>query len=140
MKTIRVLIVDDQPQVREGLATLLKLASSRTSPGIEVVGEAQSGVEAIAQARVLQPDVVLMDLEMGGMDGYTATRQIKALQPAPRVIILSMHNGPQALQRAQAAGADAYVMKGTRYQILLNAILAGDRSDQTLDQDKGENL
>ena len=136
MKTIRVLIVDDQPQVREGLATLLKLASSRTSPGIEVVGEAQSGVEAIAQARVLQPDVVLMDLEMAGMDGYTATRQIKILQPAPRVIILSMHNGAKALQRAGAAGADGYVMKGTSYQILLNAILAGGRSEQ--DSDKGE--
>lgn len=123
MKTLRVLIVDDLPQVREGLRTLLKLAGKRLDLAIEMVGEAETGSEAIRQAQALRPDVVLMDLEMPGMDGYEATRQIKAALPATRVIILSIHSGEDAQQRAQAAGADGFVTKGERYEILLQAML-----------------
>ena len=104
MEKIRILIVDDLPQVRQGLATVLQLAARRTSPTIEVIGEAQNGSEAIQQARLLQPDVILMDLEMPIIDGYEATRRIKAELPATRIIILSVHADPEAMQRARAAG------------------------------------
>lgn len=124
MESIRVLIVDDLPQVRDGLAILLKLAAQKTSPAIEVIGDARNGYEAIQQARALQPDVILMDLEMPVMDGCEATRRLKAEQPAPRVIILSIHTGGEARQRALVAGADGFVAKGDGYSSLLNAILA----------------
>jgi DNA-binding NarL/FixJ family response regulator len=124
MKSIRVLIVDDLPQVRQGLASLLHLAAKRVIPVIEVIGEAQNGYEAIQQAQALHPDVILMDLEMPIMDGYEATRQIKANRLAPRVIILSIHADLEDQQRAWEAGADDFIAKDTGYEILLNAILA----------------
>ena len=95
-------------------------------PGIEVVGEACDGAEAIAQAGLLQPDVILMDLEMPVMDGFAATRQIKADQPGVRVIILSIHTDVLAVQKARAAGADDFIVKGAGLQTLLNAILVGN--------------
>ena len=129
MEKIRVLIVDDVPQVREGLATVLKLAARASRPGIEIVGEAPNGYEASQQAQSLQPDVILIDLEMAGMDGYEATRRIKAEQPALRVIILSIHADTEARQRARAAGADGFVTKGAGYEVLVDAILG--RNDST---------
>src|SRR5512136_2963835 len=109
MKSIRVLIVDDLPQVRQGLASVLNLAARRSRLKIEVAGEAQNGMEAIQQARILNPDVILMDLEMPILDGYEATRQIKAEQLGARVIILSIHAGREEQLRAQDAGADGFV-------------------------------
>ena len=91
---------------------------------VEVVGEAQNGFEAIRQVQVLNPDVILMDLEMPIMDGYEATRRIKVNPLAPRIIILSVHSSLEDQQRAREAGADYFVVKGTGYEILLNAILA----------------
>ncbi len=126
MKSIRILIVDDLPEVRAGLATLLHLATKKSSSKVEVVGEAQNGREAVQQARDLRPDVILMDLEMPVLDGYEATRRIKAQQPEARVIILSIHASPEAEQRARAAGADSFIVKGTSYQTLLNIILRKD--------------
>jgi DNA-binding NarL/FixJ family response regulator len=122
MKDIRVLIVDDLPQVRQGLTIMLELAARSASPKVEVIGEAQNGNEAVQQARRLHPDVILMDLDMPVMDGYEATRRIKAEQPAARVIILSIHAGSAEQDRAQAAGADDFVVKGTNGKILLNTI------------------
>ena len=124
MKSIRVLIVDDLPQVRQGLANVLNLAARRTRPGIEMAGEAQNGLEAIQQARALHPDVILMDLEMPVLDGYAATRQIKAEQPGVRVIILSIHAGREEQLRAREAGADDYIVKDAGYRDLVNAILS----------------
>lgn len=115
---IRVLIVDDVLEVRRDLRTALTLAGN-----IEVVGEATNGLEAVNLAQSLEPVVVLMDLKMPVMDGYEATRWIKAQQPTPRVVILSIHAGAGEEERARAAGADAFVVKGDSYQILLNAIL-----------------
>jgi DNA-binding NarL/FixJ family response regulator len=123
MKKIRVLIVDDVPSVREGLALLLQLAASTAGLEIELIGEAQNGREAIEKTRSLQPDVVLMDLEMPVLDGYEATRQIKSLQPAPRVIILSVHAEPGDRARAQSIGADSFVVKGASFAVLVEAIL-----------------
>lgn len=122
-ESIRVLIVDDIPQVREGLKTVLSLATRNTPRKIMVIGEAQNGKDAVQQAAILQPDVVLMDLEMPITDGYEATRQIKVNQPATRVIILSIHSSVEEQQFAQSTGADGFVTKDSSFENLLNAIL-----------------
>lgn len=122
MKTIRVLIVDDLPQVRQGLASVLQLAARQVEPWIEVAGEAQNGYEAIERAQTLHPDVILMDLEMPVMDGYEAARQIKALCPSCRVIALTIHSGEAERQKALDAGMVDLVVKGAPLDVLLRAI------------------
>lgn len=121
-EAIRVLIVDDAREVRQGLATTLGLAARNLRPGIEVIGEAGDGREAVEQAQSLHPDVVLMDLEMPIMDGYEAARQIKANRPDCRVIALTIHAGEAERQRAFQAGADDFVVKGAPLGTLVQAI------------------
>jgi DNA-binding NarL/FixJ family response regulator len=114
----RVLLVDDIPQVLYDLHVLLEL------PGeIEIVAEAANGQEAVRLAADLAPNVVVMDLEMPFMNGYEATHQIKSRLPAPRVVILSVHAGWEEQEKARAAGADGFVIKGASYEVLVNAIL-----------------
>ena len=113
----RLLIVDDSPQVRQELRTLLPLAGD-----IEIVGEAANGLEAIRQAEVLQPEVILMDLEMPVLDGYEATRQIKTRCPSCRVIALTVHGYEAARQKASQAGVDVFIVKGTPLERLVEAI------------------
>jgi DNA-binding NarL/FixJ family response regulator len=115
----RVLIVDDSPQVRQELRTLLPLAGD-----IEIVGEAADGLEAIRLAQALQPEVVLIDLEMPVLDGYEATRQIKAGSPSCRVVALTVHGYEAARQKAMQAGADLFLVKGAALESLIQAILA----------------
>lgn len=122
MKSIQVLIVDDLPQVRQGLATVLELASRAAKPKIDIVGEAQNGSEAIEQAQSLHPDVILMDLEMPVLDGYAATRSIKLINPSILVVALTIHSDPTSRQKAAQAGADAFVEKGAPLKELLQAI------------------
>jgi len=105
------------PQVRQELRQLLQL-----SDGIEVVGEASDGQEAILQAERLHPDVVIMDLEMPTLDGLQATCQIKQRKLAGRVVILSVHSEPEDLDRAMQAGADAFIQKGSPYSTLIESI------------------
>lgn len=114
----RVLIVDDSPQVRQELRTLLPLAGD-----IEIVGEAADGLEALRLAVALQPAVVLMDLEMPALDGYEATRQIKARCPACRVIALTVHGYEEARQKASQAGVDVFIVKGAPLERLVEAII-----------------
>jgi DNA-binding NarL/FixJ family response regulator len=114
---IRVLIVDDMPQVRQDLRVLLQLSSE-----IEIVGEAGDGQEAIRQAELLKPDVVIMDLEMPILDGLNATAQIKQMKCAKRIVILSVHSEPEDIQRAMQAGADSFIQKGSPYSTLMEAI------------------
>jgi DNA-binding NarL/FixJ family response regulator len=114
----RLLIVDDIPQVRAELRNLLSLAGD-----IDIVGEAANGLEAIDQAAVLQPDVILMDLEMPLMSGYQAARQIKIQSPACRVIVLTLHDDAEALEGAHQAGADAFIVKGAPLESLLSEIM-----------------
>jgi CheY-like chemotaxis protein len=121
MQRVRVLLVDDMPQVLNDLRQLLELTGL-----IEVVAEVGNGAEAVHLAAELAPDAIVMDLEMPGMDGYEATRLIKQCQPSPRVVILSVHAGPVERERAQAAGADSFVVKGADYEVLVNAILGRD--------------
>ena len=117
MKTTRILIVDDVPQVRRELRTLLPLLDD-----IEIVGEAENGQSAIELAATLQPDVVLMDVEMPIVDGLTATRSIKQQYPPCGVIILSIHDDKATRAQARSAGADNFVDKGAPLTILLQAI------------------
>jgi DNA-binding NarL/FixJ family response regulator len=119
MKTKRVLIVDDVPQVRRELRTLLPLLDV-----IDVVGEAENGQSAIELAAALQPDVVLMDVEMPIVDGLTATRLIKQQGSQCRVIILSIHDDEAVRAQARSAGADDFVEKGAPLAALLQAIQA----------------
>jgi DNA-binding NarL/FixJ family response regulator len=114
---IRVLIVDDMPQVRDDLRVLLQLSN-----GIEVVGEAANGNEAIRQAELLNPDVVIMDLEMPILDGLQATRQIKQRKLAKKIVILSVHSDLEVIEQAIQAGADDFILKGSSYQILIESI------------------
>lgn len=118
----RILIVDDKAQVRQDLNTVLSLSND-----IEILGEAANGQEAIHLVDILQPDVVLLDLEMPVMDGYEATCQIKAHSPSCRVIVLTIHDYPVAKQKALQFGADTFIVKGTPIEKLIEAIR--DRTD-----------
>jgi DNA-binding NarL/FixJ family response regulator len=113
----RVLIVDDNAQVRQELRTLLPLTGD-----IEIVGEAADGLQAIHLAQALQPEVVLMDLEMPVLDGYEAMRQIKAGLPSCRVVTLTVHGSEAARLRAMEAGADVFLEKGAPLGALVQAI------------------
>jgi len=103
---IRVLVVDDHKIVREGLASLLA-----EQQGIEVVGQAGNGREAVNQALKLHPTVIIMDVSMPLMNGDEATRQIRELMPETRVIALSMFEENETRKRMFQAGAESYVLK-----------------------------
>ncbi|MFG2375025.1 response regulator [Streptomyces sp. NPDC048504] len=114
---VRLLLCDDHAVVRAGLRALLSSAD-----GIEVVGEAGSGEEALALAAQVRPDVVLMDLQLGdGMDGVTATRRLTA-GDGPRVLVLTMFDTDADIARAVEAGATGYLLKAERPEELFTAI------------------
>jgi DNA-binding NarL/FixJ family response regulator len=117
MTDIRVMIVEDVERVRQDLRTLLTLIGD-----FKVVGEAQNGSEAVQQARILHPDVILMDLEMPFLDGYEATRQIKAYWPSCRVIALTIHDHEMARFQAIEAGMDGFIVKGAPLECMVRII------------------
>jgi len=123
--SLRVLIVDDIAQVRQDLQTLLPLAGRNAGLSIDVIGEAINGEEAVRQAAVLRPEVVLMDLAMPILDGYEATQQIKQRDPSCRVIALSVHDYETARQKAIQCGVDGFVVKGAPVETLVRAISEG---------------
>ncbi|OZM72479.1 DNA-binding response regulator [Amycolatopsis antarctica] len=116
---IRTLLVDDQHLVRAGLRMLCSAA-----PDIEVVGEAETGGQAVAVAGRLLPDVVLMDLHMPGVDGITATRRILAARPAVRVLVLTTFDDDEHLFPALEAGACGFLAKDTAPEKLLDGVRA----------------
>jgi len=114
---ISVLIADDQRLVRSGFRMILN-----ADPGLEVIGEAEDGVEAVAAARELRPDVVLMDVRMPRVDGIEATRQISAAAGAPRVLVLTTFDLDEYVFAALRAGASGFLLKDAPEEQLLAAI------------------
>jgi two-component system, NarL family, response regulator NreC len=116
---IRVLIVDDHQLVRQGILALLIKAKD-----IAIVGEARDGQEAIDLAQRLQPDVVLMDIEMPRMDGLRATEQLRAQGFAGKVLVLSMRSDEAPVRQALQTGAAGYLIKNSSREDLIAAIRA----------------
>ncbi len=116
---IRVMLADDHPVYRDGLAALLG-----SVPGIEVVATAGTGEEAVAQAAELQPDVVVMDVQMPGIDGIEATRRVTADSPHIGVVVLTMAEEDSTLFAAMRAGARGYLLKGANQAEIVRAITA----------------
>jgi len=124
MNPIRILIADDHTLFREGLRALLN-----SVPDTEVVGEAATGDEAIAQAAELQPDVILMDIQMPGVNGIEATRRILRDNPHVGVIAVTMFEDDASVFAAMRAGARGYVLKGADREEMLRAIRAVARGE-----------
>jgi DNA-binding NarL/FixJ family response regulator len=114
---IRVLCVDDHRIVREGLGLIIS-----RQPDMQVVGSASSGEEALELFTRLQPDVTLMDLQLGAMSGVEAIRAIRAQAPAARVVVLTMYQGDEDIYRAIQAGAATYLLKDTLSDDLVRVV------------------
>nr|WP_281369363.1 response regulator transcription factor [Leifsonia shinshuensis] len=122
-----MLVVDDHPVVRDGIVGMVA-----SDPGVEVVGEASDGAEAVRLARVLLPDVVLMDLRMRGMDGVAAIRELTRLGLPSRVVVLTTFDGDSDVLPAIEAGATGYLLKDAPREDLLRAIRAAAAGDAVL--------
>lgn len=119
MSKIRVLLAEDHTIVRKGLRSLLDAEA-----GIEVVGEADDGRQAVEKARQSLPDLVLMDITMPVLNGLEATRQIKKLLPQTRVLVLTVHTSEEYIIQILQAGASGYVIKHAAVEELIAAITA----------------
>ncbi len=124
MDPLRVLIADDHPFFRDGMRMFLE-----TTPDIVVVGEATTGEEAVAQAKLLHPDVILMDIRMPGLTGIEATRQILAWNVGVRVLMVTMFEDDATVFTAMRAGARGYVLKDAQKDDVLRAIRAVGRGE-----------
>jgi DNA-binding NarL/FixJ family response regulator len=122
--TIKVLIADDHAFYREGVRAFLG-----NSPDLDVVGEAGNGDEAIAQAKELQPDVILMDLKMPGTNGIEATRRIHETHPEIGVLVLTMFDDDDSVFAAMRAGARGYLLKDADKDEVVRAIVAVERGE-----------
>jgi len=126
-KRIRVLIADDHTIVRSGVRLLLEGQTD-----MEVVGEALTGDAAVEMAKTLQPDVVLMDISMPGLDGMEATRRIKEKSPLIGILVLTMHRSDEHFFAMLKAGASGYVLKAAETNELLSAIRSVARGEAFL--------
>jgi DNA-binding NarL/FixJ family response regulator len=120
---MRVLICDDHPLFRDGMAMLLR------ELGFEVVGGSSSGEEAVADAERLRPDVVLMDLQLPGINGIQATSRIVTADPRVRVLVVTMFDDEPTVAAALRAGAHGYLLKGATHEVVrstLEAVVRGD--------------
>ena len=117
MDSLRILIADDHPLFRKGMRTLLTATAD-----IEVIGEATTGQEVIELAATLQPDVILMDLQMPGVNGIEATRQILQTSPHIRILVITLFEDDASVFSALRAGARGYVLKDAREEEMLRAI------------------
>ena len=124
---IRVLIVDDHPLFRDGLAGLLAAA-----PDIELTGTAATGTEAVEIARKTQPNVVVMDLRMPGLNGIEATRRIVADSPHTAVVVLTMYDDDDSVVAALRAGARGYLLKGSGHEQIRQALRAAAAGEAIL--------
>jgi NarL family two-component system response regulator LiaR len=128
MKKIRLLIVDDQTVVREGLAAILAYYSD-----IEVVGQAEDGNKALALIEQAQPDVILLDLVMPGMDGLTLIPKIKELAPDTRILVVTSFAETERVFQAIKAGALGYLLKDSSPEQLLDAIRMVHKGEPSLE-------
>jgi DNA-binding NarL/FixJ family response regulator len=131
----RLVLADDHHLLRSGFRSLLG-----GEPGLEVVGEASTGLEAIEICRRLVPDLVLMDVRMPEMDGITATRRIKHEQPGVSVLMVTMHENPDYLLEALDAGAAGYVLKDAPADRLINAVRRTLDGESPLNQELATRL
>ncbi len=127
METIRVFVVDDHPMIRHGLAAMLK-----AEPGMEWIGDASDGADAVRAAPPLNPDVVLMDLVMPRMDGVAAIAALRPLLPRTRFVILTSLLEPAEVRRAMDAGACGYLLKNASSQELVTVIQMAHRGHRVL--------
>jgi DNA-binding NarL/FixJ family response regulator len=125
---VRVLLVDDHPVVREGLRSMLN------GDGLEPVGEAGTGQEAVAAAVALGPDVILLDMELPDQDGLAVLRQLRERVPGTPVLIVSMHDDAGLVRRALEAGASGWLLKGVGRRELRAAVRAVRDGTSVLDQ------
>ena len=124
MRRLRVLLADDHTLVRAGLRKLLE-----AMPDIEVVGEADDGLALLALAEQLQPNLVMMDIAMPGLNGLEATARLTKAQPEVKVLILSMHQSEEYVRQALRHGASAYLLKDSapvELELALRAVLRGE--------------
>ena len=124
---VRVIVADDHHLVRQGIRMLLEKADD-----IEVIGEAEDGLEAVELAERLTPDVVVMDVSMPRLNGVQATELIRARLPATQVVVLSMHSDETTVRQALRRGAKAYVLKCSVGEELLLAVRAASRGETYL--------
>ncbi len=127
MEKIRILLVDDHTLMRSGIRALLE-----DEPGLTVIGEAEDGRSAVAQACKLRPDVVIMDIAMPLLNGLEATRQIRQQCPRVRVLILSMHDNEEYIRQVLEAGAMGYILKDAAARELISAIRSVYRGEAVL--------
>lgn len=132
---VRVLIVDDHSVVRQGVKAFLELQET-----LEVVGEAESGENALALVERLRPDVVILDLLMAGMNGIETTRRIKAVSPDARVVILTSHLGEEQIVPAIRAGAVSYLFKSVTPRELVEAVVRAAKGETTFSLDVASRL
>lgn len=125
--SLRVLLVDDHRLMREGLRKILE-----DTPGIEVVGEAEDGLSALAAVAEVHPEVVVMDVGMGGMNGIDATQRLRTDHPRVRVVALSTHADKRYVRNMIRAGAAAYVLKESASEDLLRAVRAAANGEHYL--------
>ncbi len=117
--SVRIVLADDHPVVRGGLRALIE-----TIEGLEVVGEAADGEEAVREVQLSKPDVVLMDVRMPGVDGVAATRRIREAAPETAVLMLTMYDDDATVFTAMQAGARGYLLKGADQDEIVAAIKA----------------
>ncbi|MDW3221673.1 MAG: response regulator transcription factor [Paracoccaceae bacterium] len=123
--TVKVLIVDDHPMVAEGIQSILE-----SYDGITVVGTCNAAREAIDQLSTLDPDVILMDLNMPDMGGLTATEIVLEQRPGTRILVLSMHDSPEYISSALSHGAMGYVLKDVptdEIKLAIDVVMSGER-------------
>ena len=124
MSKIQILLADDHMIVRKGLASILN-----NEPGLEVIGEAEDGREAVQKVEELNPDIVVMDISMPQLNGLDATRQIKKRFPDMKILILTMHISDEYVYEVLQAGASGYILKQAAPTELLSAIQSVQQGD-----------